>query len=159
MIDTKQEKFRLSKLLNISENDIDDSLIPILVYLDKANQSSQESLINLQNKVYANTQEAVLAVGKYEPLFQKNLQPIYCDKPSTAFFVGAGKASIYAVCISAVICVFQICFTLKELNNEANTRVEKLSKVVIYDEVSGKYFINPKEFIKEKNGMYSFKIP
>ena len=52
MINTKQEKFRLSKLLDISEDDIDDTLVPMLVYLDKANQNTQQSLVHLEDKVF-----------------------------------------------------------------------------------------------------------
>lgn len=159
MINTKQEKFRLSKLLDISEDDIDDTLVPMLVYLDKANQNTQQSLVHLEDKVFQNTQEAVLSIGKYEPLMKKTLQPIYCDKPSTAFFAGAGKASIYALCVTAVVCVFQICFTFKQISDEANSRAEKLAKVFIYDAPSGKFFLKQNELVKEKNGLYSYKIP
>lgn len=159
MINTKQEKFRLSKLLDISEDDIDDTLVPMLVYLDKATQNTQQSLAHLEQQVFQNTKEAVLAIGKYEPLMQKNLQPIYCDKPSTAYFAAAGKTSVYAFCITAVVCVFQLCFTFKQISNETNDRAEKLAKVFIYDASSGKYLIPEKELLRDKNGFYSFKVP
>lgn len=159
MINTKQEKFRLSKLLDISEDDIDDTLVPMLVYLDKATLNTQQSLAHLEQQVFQNTQEAVLAIGKYEPLMQKNLQPIYCDKPSTAYFAAAGKTSVYAFCITAVVCVFQLCFTFKQISNETNDRAEKLAKVFIYDASSGKYLIPEKELLRDKNGFYSFKVP
>jgi hypothetical protein len=159
MINIKQEKFRLSKLLDISEDDIDDTLVPMLVYLDKANQNTQQSLAHLENKVFQNTQEAILSIGKYEPLIKKTLQPIYCDKPSTAFFAAAGKASIYALCMTAVVCVFQICYTFKQISKETNLRAEKLSQVFMYDAPSGKYFIKQNDLVKEKNGVYSYKIP
>ena len=159
MINIKQEKFRLSKLLDISEDDIDDTLVPLLVYLDKATQNTQQSLAQLEQQVSNNIQEAILAIGKYEPLMKKNLQPIYCDKPSTAFWAGAGKTSVYALCITLVVCVFQLCYTFKEMNQQTNIRAEKLSKVFMYDTSSGKYFIHENELVREKKGLYSFKIP
>lgn len=158
MIETKQEKFRISKLLGISEEDIDDSIIPILLYLETAGQKTEQSMKETEQKVFTNLTEAINQIGKYEHLFNKNVQPIYCDKPSTAFFAGAGKASVYAFCITLVVCVFQLCYTLKEVNKEEFLHEKKLMKVIHYDAPSDKFFIDASKLSKEKNGLYTLKL-
>lgn len=158
MIETKQEKFRLSKLLGISEEDIDDSIIPILVYLETSGQKTEDNLARVEQQVFTNLKEAIHQIGKYEQLLNKNVQPIYCDKPSTAFFAAAGKTSVYAFCMSAVVCVFQLCYTMKEVNKEELLHNKKLTKVIRYDAPSDKFFIEASTLFNEKNGLYSLKL-
>ena len=158
MIETKQEKFRISKLLGISEEDIDDSIIPILVYLETAGQKTEDNLAKVEQQVFTNLKEATMQIGKYEQLLNKNVQPIYCDKPSTAFFAGAGKASVYAFCVTLVVCVFQLCYTLKEVNKQEFAHQKKLMKVIHYDAPSDRFFIEASKLSKEKNGLYTLKL-
>ncbi len=158
MIETKQEKFRISKLLGISEEDIDDSIIPILIYLETAGQKTEDNLAKVEQQVFTNLKEATIQIGKYEQLLHKNVQPIYCDKPSTAFFAGAGKASVYAFCVTLVVCVFQFCYTLKEISKEEFLHENKLAKVIHFDKQSGNYFIEASKLSKEKNGLYTLKL-
>ena len=150
MLELKEEKFRLSKILDIPNDDMDDSLVPLLVSLDKFQTQEQKQFEKLENVIYE--------IAKYEPLFRKNLQPIYCDKPSTAFFASAGKASVYAFCISIVVGVFMVCQTMKEINESSFNQLKELSGVVQYDAQSAKFLIEETHLVKEKKGFYAIKV-
>lgn len=170
MLDKKAEGFRFSKKLEISEEDIDKSLIPILVFIEK-NQNDFESRFELIEKnigkkmndidhnIGLKMEESIVQLKKYEEVFKTKLQPIYCDKPSTAFFAGAGKASAYAVSIAIVFAIFSICWTIRETSNDMSFHGEKLSHVLFYDKTTQKYSIQGGDLIKEKNGSYSIRLP
>jgi hypothetical protein len=49
MLELKEEKFRLSKILDIPTDDMDDSLVPLLMSLDKF-QIQLEKRFDLRNK-------------------------------------------------------------------------------------------------------------
>jgi hypothetical protein len=80
----------------------------------------------------------------------KSLQPIYCDKPSTAFFAAAGKTSVYTLSITLVICVFQLCYTFKEVYKQELSQEKKLAKLIHFDAQSGNYFIESNKLSKKR---------
>ncbi len=158
MLELKEEKFRLSKRLDIPTDDIDDSLVVLLVSMDKFQTQIERRLESQTQQQFERMEGVIHEIAKYEPLFKKNLQPIYCDKPSTAFFASAGKASVYAFCISIVVGVFMVCQTMKEINESSYTQFKELSEVVHYDANSSKFLIDEAHLIKEKKGVYAIKV-
>ena len=158
MLELKEEKFRLSKIFDIPTDDIDDSLVPLLVSWDKFQIQLEKCFDNQEQKQFEKLENVIHEIAKYEPLFKKNLQPIYCDKPSTAFFASAGKASVYAFCISIVVGVFMVCQTIKEINESSYNQLKELSGVVQYDAQSAKFLIDEAHLIKEKKGFYTIKV-
>ena len=158
MLELKEEKFRLSKILDIPNDDMDDSLVPLLVSLDKFQIQLEKRFDTQEQKQFEKLENVIHEIAKYEPLFKKNLQPIYCDKPSTAFFASAGKASVYAFCISIVVGVFMVCQTMKEINESSFNQLKELSGVVQYDAQSAKFLIEETHLVKEKKGFYAIKV-
>lgn len=157
MIELKEEKFRLSKRLDIPTEDIDDSLVPLLVSMDRFESQIEKRLASQEQQQFERLEGVLYEIAKFEPLFKKNLQPIYCDKPSTAYFASAGKASIYGVCITLVVGIFMLCQTWKQINESSSNQLKELSKVVHYDAQTQKFYIEDIHLVKEKKGIYSIR--
>lgn len=157
MLELKEEKFRLSKRLDIPTDDIDDSLVVLLVSMDKFQTQIENRLESQTQEQFERMEGVIHEIAKYEPLFKKNLQPIYCDKPSTAYFASAGKASVYGICISLVVGIFMVCQTMKEVHESSLNQFKELSKVVYYDSQTQKFYIEETHLVKEKKGVFSIR--
>lgn len=97
-----------------------------------------------------------IELGAIAPL-SVNTQLIYCDKPSTAYFASAGKASVYGICISLVVGIFMVCQTVKEVHESSLNQFKELSKVVYYDSQTQKFYIEESHLVKERKGVFSIR--
>ena len=142
MLQLKEEKHRLSTKYDFSTDDIDESIIPILVIVDNILSELSTTQQLIQDKLYT-----------IEKLLEKSKPPIYCDKPKTALLVGIGKYGSIALSISLFLSVFWIGLVSMKIQESQNDNYEKLSKIVQIDEVSGDFFIEKHHFKKVKNGI------
>jgi hypothetical protein len=146
MIHLKEERHRLSNDYDIAANDLDESIVPILIVMDK------------MSKELSNSLEKSAAQSKIiEQLLNKKVPQIYCDKPKTALLVGIGKYGSIALAISMSFCTFWTGVVMLKTNEVRYSHLENLSKVVKYDEKSGIYFIEKKHYKKVKNGITLLK--
>jgi hypothetical protein len=142
MLDIKSEKHRLSIEYNFAAEDIDESIIPILVILDRV--STNTFLSNSQFR------ESFDLIDKE---LRKAKQPIYCDKPKTALLVGIGKMGSISIAVSIFFSVFWIGLVLTKNQESRYEHIEKIASIVQYDNKSGNYFIEKKYIKKVKNGV------
>ena len=132
----------LTPKYDFSTDDIDESIIPILVIIDNILSELSTTQQHIQGKV-----------STIEKLMEQSKPPIYCDKPKTALLVGIGKYGSIALSISLFLSVFWIGLVSMKIQESQNDNYEKLSKIVQIDEVSGDFFIEKHHFKKVKNGI------
>ena len=142
MLQLKEEKHRLSTKYDFSTDDIDESIIPILVIVDNLLSELSTAQQLIQNKV-----------GTIEKLLEQSKPPIYCDKPKTALLVGIGRYGSFALSISLFLSVFWIGLVMLKTNEKKYFHFEKLTSIIQFDKESGNYFIEKNHFKKVKNGI------
>ena len=142
MLQLKEEKHRLSTKYDFSTDDIDESIIPILVIVDNILSELSTAQQLIQGKV-----------NTIEKLSGQSRPPIYCDKPKTALLVGIGKYGSIALSISLFLSVFWIGLVMLKTHESQNNDYEKLSKIIQIEEESGDFFIEKHHFKKVKNGI------
>ena len=69
MLDKKAEAFRFSKKLEISEDDIDKSLIPILVFIEKHHNDFESRFDVIDKNFFLKMEESIVQLKKYEEAF------------------------------------------------------------------------------------------
>ena len=142
MLQLKEEKHRLSTKYDFSTDDIDESIIPILVIVDNilSEQLTAQQLIRGK-------------VDTIEKLLEQLKPPIYCDKPKTALLVGIGKYGSISLSISLFFSIFWVGLVILKTHESQNINYEKLSKIIQIEEESGDFFIEKHHFKKVKNGI------
>lgn len=142
MLQLKEEKHRLSGEYDFAAEDIDESIIPILVILDNI---SKDIIVSIE---LLNSRLKVI-----EKAIENAKPPIYCDKPKTALLVGIGKYGSISIAISLFLSVFWIGLVILKTNEKKYSHFENLGSLVEFDAKSGSYFIEKKHFKKVKNGV------
>ncbi|MEA5461651.1 hypothetical protein VB796_21465 [Arcicella sp. LKC2W] len=135
MIDLKEARHQLSKEFDIAAEDLDESVIPILIGISKASKTLQ------------------IQTNLIEQLLLKTKSPIYCDKPKTALLVGIGKFGSISLSVSLFLSVFWIGIVYFRTYNMKTQSLEYLSNFVTYNPQTNQYFIKKGNYYKVKTGI------
>lgn len=142
MVDLVKERHRLSLKYDIAANDLDESIVPIMLGISKISDELTKSFVSYE-----------LQVKNLDKLLNQKVSHIYCDKPKTALFVGIGKYGSISLAVSILLSVFWIGLVALKTNEMKYTHLEKLSKIVKYDTKSNTYFIGREDFRRYKTGI------
>lgn len=142
MVDLVKERHRLSLKYDIAANDLDESIVPIMLGISKISDELTKSFVSYE-----------LQVKNLDKLMNQKVPHIYCDKPKTALFVGIGKYGSISLAVSILLSVFWIGLVALKTNEMKYTHLEKLSKIVKYDTKSNTYFIGREDFRWYKKGI------
>jgi hypothetical protein len=142
MVDLVQERHRLSLKYDIAANDLDESIIPLMIGISKISDELTKSLVSYE-----------LQVQNIEKLMNQKVPQIYCDKPKTALLVGIGKYGSISLAVSIFLSVFWIGLVVLKTNESKYEHFEVLSKIIKYEPKSGFYSIDKRDFRKQKNGI------
>jgi hypothetical protein len=142
MVDLVEARHKLSLKYDIAANDLDESIVPLMIGISKISDELTKSLIAYE-----------LQVKNIETLMNQKVPQIYCDKPKTALLVGIGKYGSISLAISILLSVFWIGLVVLKTNESKYLHLENLAKIVQYDSKTGSYFIEKSNFVKSKNGI------
>jgi hypothetical protein len=87
----------LSLKNDIAANDLDESIVPIMLGICKISDELTKSFVSNE-----------LQVNNIEKLMNQKVPQIYCDKPKTALLVGIGKYGSISLAVSILLSVFWI---------------------------------------------------
>ncbi|MEY4539689.1 MAG: hypothetical protein RLZZ306_1446 [Bacteroidota bacterium] len=142
MVDLVKAKHLLSLKYDIAASDLDESVVPLMIGINKISEDLEKSSISYE-----------LQVKNIEKLMSQKTPQIYCDKPKTAVLVGIGKYGSISLAISILLSVFWIGLVALKTNEMKYAHLEKLSKIVKYDSKSNTYFIGQEDFRWYKTGI------
>lgn len=142
MVDLVEARHKLSLKYDIAAKDLDESIVPLMIGISKISDELTKSLISYQNQAQ-----------NIEKLMNQKVPQIYCDKPKTALLVGIGKYGSISLAISVFLSIFWIGLVVLKTNERKYTHFENLSKVVKFDEKSGRYFVEKHDFTKIETGI------
>jgi hypothetical protein len=146
MVDLVEARHRLSLKYDIAANDLDESIVPIMIGISKISDELTKSLISYQNQAQ-----------NIEKLMNQKVPQIYCDKPKTALLVGIGKNGSISLAISVFLSVFWIGLVVLKTNERKYAHFENLSEIIRYDKKSGSYFVEKNNYRKVQNGIILYK--
>lgn len=139
-MDKVNQKYHFSRQLQISEAEIDESILPIL----KANELLKGQLIET-------IEELILDNKKLNEAIKSSIKPVYYENARTAFFGNIGKYGITIVSISIVGILCYWAYVFKEINSNKYKNLERLSAIIeVKDSV---YFIPKGKYRLQKNGI------
>jgi hypothetical protein len=142
MVDLKESRHILSKKLDIAAEDLDESIIPILISVDKISVGLTQLSIEIERKLLIIEQNS-----------NKLIPSIYCDKPKTALLVGIGKFGSISLAVSIFLSVFWSGLVLLKTQEKKHERFENLSMVIKYKTKTGGYFVERKNYKVLKGGI------
>lgn len=139
-MDKANQKYHFSRQLQISEFEIDESILPIL----KANEL-------LKDQLNETIEALILDNKKLNEAIKSSIKPVYYENARTAFFGNIGKYGITVISISIVGMLCYWAYVFKEINSNKYKNLERLSAVVeVKDSV---YFIPKGKYRQQKNGI------
>lgn len=147
MVDLVEARHKLSLKYDIAANDLDESIVPIMIGISKISDELTKSLISYHNQAQ-----------NIEMLMNQKAPQIYCDKPKTALLVGIGKYGSISLAISIFLSVFWIGLVVLKTNERKYAHFERLSEIVKYDKKSGSYFVEKNNYRKVQNGIILYKM-
>ena len=142
MVNLVEAKHILSLKYDIAAQDLDESVVPLMIGISKVSDELEKSLISYE-----------LQVKNIEKLMNQKVPQIYCDKPKTALLVGIGKYGSISLAVSLFLSVFGIGLVILKTNDAKYAHLENLAKVVQYDSKTGSYFVRKSNFAKSKDGI------
>jgi hypothetical protein len=135
MVDLVKARHKLSLKYDIAANDLDESIVPIMIGISKISEDLTQSLNSYQNQAQ-----------NIEKLMNQKVPQIYCDKPKTALLLGIGKYGSISLSLSIFLSVFWIGLVMLKNNERKYTHLESLSAIVKYDQKSGSYIVRKEDF-------------
>jgi hypothetical protein len=135
MVDLVEARHKLSLKYDIAANDLDESIVPIMIGISKISDDLTKSLVSYE-----------LQMKNIEKLMNQKVSQIYCDKPKTALLIGIGKYGSISLSLSIFLSVFWIGLVMLKTTGRKYEHLEKLSKIVKYDDKSESYFISKADF-------------
>jgi hypothetical protein len=148
MVDLVEARHRLSLQYDIAANDLDESIVPLMIGISKISEDLTKLLVSYQ-----------LQVKNIEKLTNQKVPQIYCDNPKTALLVGIGKYGIISLAISIFLSVFWIGLVVLKTNDKKYAHFENLSEIIRYDNKSGSYFVEKNNYRKVQNGIILYNKP
>jgi hypothetical protein len=142
MVDLVEARHRLSLKYDIAANDLDVSIVPLMLGISKISDDLTNSLALYETQVQY-----------IEKLMNQKVPQIYCDKPKTALFVGIGKYGSISLAVSIFLSVFWIGLVTLKVNELKYSHLEKLAEIVKYDKKLNSYFIGEEDFKVIKDGI------
>lgn len=142
MVDLVEARHKLSLKYDIAANDLDESIVPLMIGISRISEDLTKSLVSYE-----------IQVKNIEKLMNQKVPQIYCDKPKTALLVGIGKYGSISLAVSIFLSVFWIGLVMLKTNESKFRHLKNLSKVVKFDEKSGRYFVEKHDFNKIETGI------
>jgi hypothetical protein len=142
MVDLVQERHILSLKYDIAANDLDESIVPIMIGISKISDELTKSIVSYE-----------LQVKNIETLMNQKVPQIYCDKPKTALLLGIGKYGSISLAISVFLSVFWLGLVILKTNERKYEHFENLSEIVKYDPELNAYFVNKRDYKKLNDGI------
>jgi hypothetical protein len=142
MVDLIEARHILSLKYDIAANDLDESIVPLMVSISKMSDELTKSLTSYELQVEL--------IGK---LMNQKVPQIYCDKPKTALLVGIGKYGSISMAISIFLSVFWIGLVLLKVQEKKYAHFEELSLIIKYDPKTGDYFVEKRNCKIMKGGI------
>lgn len=133
-------KFYFSQKLQLSETEIDESLLPVL----QSNENLEQQFLSKMNEM-KNLNESLIQE------LSNRVQPVYYENSKAAFWGNFGKfgSITFAISWSIILCYW--IFAYKELHSIKYKNLERLSNIIEVKEDN--YFIPNERFIRKKNGI------
>jgi hypothetical protein len=142
MLDLVQERHILSLKYDIAANDLDESIVPIMIGISKISDELTKSIVSYERQV-----------KNIETLMNQKVPQIYCDKPKTALLLGIGKYGSISLAISGFLSVFWLGLVILKTNERKYEHFENLSEIVKYDPELNAYFVNKRDYKKLNDGI------
>ena len=142
MVNLVEARHILSLKYDIAAGDLDESIVPLMIGINKISDELKKSLVSYD-----------LQVKNIEKLMNQKVPQIYCDKPKTALLVGIGKYGSISLAISMFLSVFWIGLVILKMRYSKYAHLEHLSKVVKFDTKSGQYFVEKGNTKKVSGGI------
>lgn len=142
MVNLVEARHILSLKYDIAAGDLDESIVPLMIGINKISDELEKSLVSYD-----------LQVKNIEKLMNQKVPQIYCDKPKTALLVGIGKYGSISLAISIFLSVFWLGLIVLKINESKYLHLESLAKIVQCDSKTGTYFVKKSDFIRSKEGI------
>lgn len=142
MVNLKETRHQLAHKYDIAAEDLDPSIIPILIVIDKMTNRLEQSVEGFKHQ---STQ--------IESLMQQQNPAIYCDHPKTALILGIGKYGSIFLAISIFLSVFWMGLVMLKSNEKQYNHYKHIAKIIQFDEQSGSYFIRKEDYKKVEKGI------
>lgn len=142
MVNLKETRHQLAHKYDIAAEDLDPSIIPILMAIDNMANRLEKSVNGFQHQS-----------KQIEILMKQQAPAIYCDHPKTALILGIGKYGSIVLAISIFLSVFWMGLVMLKSNEKQYTHYRQIAKVIQFDEQSGSYFIRKEDFRKVEKGI------
>jgi hypothetical protein len=142
MVDLIEARHKLSLKYDIAASDLDESIVPLMIGINKISEDLTKSLVSYE-----------IQVTNIEKLMNQKTPQIYCDKPKTALMVGIGKYGSISLSLSIFLSVFWIGLVVLKTNESKYLHLQNLAKIVQYDSKTDSYFVKKSNFVKSKDGI------
>ncbi len=142
MVNLKETRHQLAHKYDIAAEDLDPSIIPILMAIDNMANRLEKSVNGFQHQS-----------KQIETLMKQEAPPIYCDHPKTALILGIGKYGSIFLGISIFLSVFWMGLVMLKSNEKQYAHYKHIAKVIQFDEQSGSYFIRKEDYKKVEKGI------
>jgi hypothetical protein len=142
MVNLVKARHILSLKYDIAADDLDESIVPLMIGISKISDELEKSLVSYD-----------LQVKNIEKLMNQKVPQIYCDKPKTALLVGVGKYGSISLAVFIFLSVFWIGLVVLKTTERKYGHLEKLSEIIRYDAKINAYFVNKRDYKKINDGI------